>query len=273
MAVDNGKYYFSAKLSTFVIPFHFSFSLPPLVLITVDCTFYVGGYVTNITNSQCTVTLTQAIGSPCTVKYMAVGYLADIAPLPASSTMSSSLFLPAVQYPNVLLDYGSFVATGTSGTISFHFTFPSNPLVFLAVDCNSGTGITSVNTYPYQFSYFLNQSLGSTPTPSCSVRYLAIGTASSPTLQPSTNLSSSSSWYPMTVPNPNTILDYGIFYATSSTGTVSFNALFSSPPYVFVQSASTIVSSFNITTSNFTYNLMSGTTTGLIVYVAIGSIL
>ena len=273
MAVDKGKFYFSSTVSTFVLSFHFSFSLPPLVFITVDCTAYIGGYVTNITNSQCTVTLTQAIGSPCTVKYMAVGYLAEIEPLRASSSMSSSLFLPAVQYPNVLLDYGSFVATGTTGTNSFNFTFPSNPLVFLAVDCNSGTGITSVNTYPYQFSYFLNQSLGSTPTPSCSVRYLAIGSATSPTLQPSANLSASSSWYPITVPNPNTILDYGIFYATSSTGTVSFNATFSTPPYVFVQSASTMVSSFNITTSNFTYNLMSGTSTALMVYVAIGSIL
>jgi len=201
---------------------------------------------------------------------MAVGYLAKIQPL---QSLSSSLFLPAVQYPNVLLDYGSFVATGTTGTKSFNFTFPSNPLVFLAVDCNSGTGITSCCTLPYQFSYFLNQSLGSTPTPSCSVRYLAIGQANAPTLPPFTTLSSSSSWYPLTVPNPNTIMDYGIFYATSSTGTVSFNVTFSSPPYVFVQSSSTIVSSFNSTTSNFTYNLMSGSTTALMVYVAIGSIL
>lgn len=285
LVMDKGIVSLNNTVSSVILPFSFQFYLPPIVLVTVDCTFFDQAYVTNITTSQCTVSFSIAIGKPCTVRYIALGYVPSILPVIASTSLSTiNYFLPAINASNIVIDYGYAPASATSistGTIPFNFTFASSPIVLLGTDCTSGVGATSVNISNSQFTYFLSQAMG---TP-CTVRYLAIGEYSSTsisTLSPTISSNSinttspnfgSTTWNGISVTTPNTVLDCGVFYSTSDHGIVQFNISFSSLPYVFVQSPSQYVSSVNITTTQFSYSYSaSATSSCVITYIAIGTV-
>jgi hypothetical protein len=282
LVMDKGLVSLPNIVSSVIVGFSFRFSIPPIVMVTVDCDFFDQAYVTNVTTSQCTISFSTSLAVPCTVRYVALGYIPSILPVP-SVTLSSSTtyFLPAINSSNIIFDYGNVQFSPTSistGTQTFNFSFASNPIVLLGTDCSSaGVGAASVNITPTQFQFFLSQPMASP----CNLRYLAIGQSVGSTVSPNSGSINTitpnfgiSTWFPLSVTTPNTVLDCGVFYSIANNGIISFNITFSSSPIVFVQCSTQWVSSNNVTNTQFSYfySVSESTSPTVITYIAIGTV-